>query len=842
MRLLPHEHHKLQLNALGVLAQRRLARGQCLNETESIALISTVIHELIRDGELSVARLMSLGKNMLGRRHVTPDVPFRIKELQVEGTFPDGTFLVTIHRPISTLDGDLALALYSSFCPLPSNDLFPPHPPELYAPDKQPGAIVTKFGTPNVIINKDRLSINLKVTNLGDRPVQVGSHFHFVEVNKQLQFDRGKAYGKRLNILAGTAVRFEPGASIIVALVDIGGTQYISGGSNIATGTYNKEDRHRVLENVRQAGFAHLEEMAPKESLSSGTPFSREIYVSIFGPTTGDRVRLADTDLWIEVERDMTHYGDECKFGGGKVLREGMGQATGRSDCETLDTVVTNALIVDWTGIFKADIGIKNGFIKAIGKAGNPDVMNGVSNDMVVGVNTEVIAGEGNIVVAGAQDVHVHFISPELCRQALGTGITTLVGGGTGGPAAGTTATTCTPGANHMENILAATDGFALNFAITGKGNDSESKGLEDVIEAGAAGLKIHEDWGATPASIDNCLNVADKYDVQVNIHTDTLNESGFVESTIEAFKGRTIHTYHTEGAGGGHAPDIIVVCEQNNVLPSSTNPTRPYCKNTLDEHLDMVMVCHHLDKNVPEDVAFADSRIRGETVAAEDVLHDTGAISMISSDSQAMGRIGEVVSRTWRTAHKMKTLRGHLDGADAQNQNDNERVKRYISKLNINPAMTHGIAHIVGDVQPGKLADLVMYQPQNFGVKPEIVIKGGYIAWAAVGDANASIPTVEPIISYEMFGALHKAASKNSFNFVSDISLKNGKYDSYKLDKRGLAVKKCRDVGKKDMKHNNTTPHMQVDPESYEVRADGILCTVPPSDILPMTKQFNVF
>lgn len=842
MRLFPHEHHKVQMNALGVLAQRRLARGQCLNETEAIALISTVIHELIRDGEASVAKLMTLGKNMLGRRHVTPDVPFRIKELQVEGTFPDGTFLVTIHQPISTQDGNLELALYASFFPIPSNDLFPPHPAELYAPDKQPGAIVTKLGTPDVMINKNRKKIELKVTNLGDRPVQVGSHYHFVEVNKELEFDRIKAYGKRLDLLAGTAIRFEPGASITVALVEIGGHKYISGGSNLATGVYDKAETHRIYQNVKAAGFAHKEDITARETFSSGTPFSREIYVSIFGPTTGDKVRLADTDLWIEVERDMTHYGDECKFGGGKVLREGMGQATGRGDSETLDTVITNSLIVDWTGIYKADIGIKDGFIKAIGKAGNPDVMNGVTDDMIVGVNTEVIAGEGNIVVAGAQDVHVHFISPDLCKQALGTGITTLIGGGTGGPAAGTTATTCTPGANHMENIFSALDGIALNVAFTGKGNDSGTKGLVDVIEAGAAGLKLHEDWGATPAAIDNCLAVADKYDIQVNIHTDTLNESGFVESTIEAFKGRTIHTYHTEGAGGGHAPDIIVVCEQNNVLPSSTNPTRPFCKNTLDEHLDMVMVCHHLDKNVPEDVAFADSRIRGETVAAEDVLHDTGAISMISSDSQAMGRIGEVVSRTWRTAHKMKSLRGHLEGADAENKNDNERVKRYVSKLNINPAITHGISHVVGDIQPGKLADLVMYQPQNFGVKPEIVIKGGYIAWAAVGEANASIPTVEPIISYEMFGALHKAASKNSFNFVSEISLKNGKYDSYKLDKRALAVKKCRDVSKQDMKHNSTTPKMEVDPESYEVKADGVLCTVPPSDVLPMTKQFNVF
>ncbi|MDB5299889.1 MAG: ureC, partial [Phycisphaerales bacterium] len=478
---------------------------------------------------------------------------------------------------------------------------------------------------------------------------------------------------------------------------------------------------------------------------------SRSAYADIYGPTTGDKVRLGDTDLILEVERDFAAYGDECKFGGGKTVREGMGQAAGVGDAEALDCVITNALIVDYTGIYKADVGIKDGFISAIGKAGNPDVMAGVTVGMVIGVTTEVIAGEGLILTAGGIDTHIHYICPQQAYEAIAAGLTTMVGGGTG-PATGTCATTCTPGSANLRMMLQATDALPLNFGFTGKGNTSKPEGLAEQIAAGAIGLKLHEDWGTTPAAIDCCLGVAEQHDVQVTIHTDTLNESGFVEASIAAFKGRTIHTYHTEGAGGGHAPDIIRVCGEPNVLPSSTNPTRPYTVNTLDEHLDMLMVCHHLDKNLPEDVAFAESRIRGETIAAEDVLHDLGAISIISSDSQAMGRIGEVITRTWQTADKMKRQRGRL--AQELAGSDNFRIRRYIAKYTINPAVAHGFGHLVGSIEPGKLADLVLWKPAFFGVKPEMVLKGGVIAWSQMGDPNASIPTPQPVFMRPMFGS----------------------------------------------------------------------------------------
>lgn len=522
-----------------------------------------------------------------------------------------------------------------------------------------------------------------------------------------------------------------------------------------------------IREKLLNRGFAHLPELT--ETSSEMEPFSldRETYNAMFGPTIGDRVRLGSTDLWISIEKDHTTYGDECKFGGGKTLREGMGQASGRYDAESLDTVITNALIVDWSGILKADIGIKNGYIVGIGKAGNPDVMDGVHPEMVVGSCTDVIAGEGNIITAGAIDSHVHFICPQQAFEAVASGITTVLGGGTG-PSAGTSATTCTPGKSHMRQMLQACDVLPINVGITGKGNDSDARGLQEQCLAGAAGLKLHEDWGTTPAAIDTCLRVCDEYDVQCLIHTDTLNESGFVEQTIKAFQGRTIHTYHTEGAGGGHAPDIISVVEHGNVLPSSTNPTRPYTLNTLDEHLDMLMVCHHLSKNIPEDIAFAESRIRAETIAAEDVLHDEGAISMMSSDSQAMGRCGEVILRTWNTAHKNKVQRGTLR-EDEGTGTDNFRVKRYISKYTINPAIAQGMSHVIGSVELGKLADLVLWKPANFGTKPDMVIKSGMISYKQMvkplhtifgavlmqdqGDANASIPSVEPIIMRPMFG-----------------------------------------------------------------------------------------
>jgi len=566
---------------------------------------------------------------------------------------------------------------------------------------------------------------------------------------------------------------------------------------------------------------------------------SRRAYASIFGPTTGDRVRLGDTALFLEVERDLATYGDECKFGGGKVLRDRMGQAPGVNDEIALDVVITNALIVDWTGIYKADVGIKNGRISGIGKAGNPHTMAGVTPGMIVGVTTEAIAGENLILTAGGIDTHVHFICPQLADEAIASGLTTMIGGGTG-PASGTCATTCTPGARHIELMLQATDALPVNIGLTGKGNTSRSEGLVDQIRAGAIGLKLHEDWGTAPVAIDTCLSIAEEEDVQVTIHTDTLNESGYVDDSIAMFKGRTIHAYHTEGAGGGHAPDIIKVCGEPNVIPSSTNPTRPFTVNTLEEHLDMLMVCHHLDRSIPEDVSFAESRIRGETIAAEDILHDLGAISIISSDSQAMGRIGEVVTRTWQTAHKMKIQRGRF--AVEHGENDNERIKRYVAKYTINPAIAHGIAHQVGSVEVGKLADLVLWRPAMFGIKPELVIKGGLIAWGQMGDANASIPTPQPVRMRPMFGALGRATGATSLAFVSQRALYDGVLPALKLHKNLVAVKNCRKIGKRDMKHNDALPKMEVDPETYQVRADGELLTCAPAAVLPLAQRFSLF
>jgi len=565
----------------------------------------------------------------------------------------------------------------------------------------------------------------------------------------------------------------------------------------------------------------------------------RDHYAGMFGPTAGDRIRLADTALVAEVETDATVYGDECKFGGGKVLRDGMGQAAGVSDADALDCVITNALIVDWTGIRKADVGIKRGRIAGIGKAGNPEVMAGVTGGMVVGVTTEAIAGEGLILTAGGIDTHIHFISPQQVYEAVSSGITTFIGGGTG-PATGTNATTCTPGSRHVELMLQATDTLPMNFGFLGKGNTSLPQGLEEQILAGAIGWKLHEDWGSTPAAIDCCLTAADRFDVQVAIHTDTLNESGYVDDSIAAFKGRTIHTYHTEGAGGGHAPDIIKVCGESNVLPSSTNPTRPFTVNTLDEHLDMLMVCHHLDKNMPEDVAFAESRIRGETIAAEDVLHDLGAISMMSSDSQAMGRVGEVITRTWQTAHKLRVERGRLTGE--QGDNDNLRIRRYIAKYTINPAITHGIAHEVGSVEVGKLADLVLWKPALFGVKPELVLKGGFIAWGQMGDPNASIPTPQPVAMRPMFGAYGRATGATSLAFVSQLALDRGTVAGYGLAKQAAAVRGCRGVTKRSMKLNDALPRIQVDAETYIVTADGEELRAKPADVLPLAQRYFLF
>jgi urease subunit alpha len=561
----------------------------------------------------------------------------------------------------------------------------------------------------------------------------------------------------------------------------------------------------------------------------------RRAYAEMFGPTTGDRVRLADTDLVVEVERDMTVYGEEVKFGGGKVIRDGMGQSQRRAqDCA--DTVITNALVIDWWGIVKCDVAIKDGKIAKLGKAGNPDIQPGV--DIVIGAATEIIAGEGMIVTAGGIDSHIHFICPQQIDEALMSGVTTMLGGGTG-PATGTFATTCTPGPWHIHRMLEAAEAFPMNLGFLGKGNASLLQPLVEQVEAGAIGLKLHEDWGTTPAAIDAALKTADRMDVQVAIHTDTLNESGFVETTLAAIGGRTIHTYHTEGAGGGHAPDIIKACGEPNVLPSSTNPTRPYTVNTIDEHLDMLMVCHHLDPAIAEDIAFAESRIRRETIAAEDILHDLGAFSMLSSDSQAMGRVGEVIIRTWQTAHKMKAQRGKLPEDPAGN--DNHRVKRYIAKYTINPAIAHGVGHVVGSVEPGKLADLVLWKPAFFGVKPTLIVKGGMIAAAAMGDPNASIPTPQPVHYRPMFGAFGKALS-TSMTFVSKAALKNPAVAKLKLGKPLVAVKNTRRIGKRDMKLNAAMPRIDVDPETYVVRADGELLTCEPAAMLPMAQRYFLF
>ncbi|KAG1841126.1 urease [Suillus subalutaceus] len=733
MHILPREHEKLLLH-----------------------------QERIRDGQHSVAELMQLGKTLLGRTHVLPSVPARLHEIQVEGTFPDGVFLVTVHDPICTHHGNLDEALYGSFLPIPLQDKFPAAETTIVSRESLPGAVIAK--KERVTINRGRERIKLKVTNHGDRPIQFGSHYHFTETNARLEFDRIKANGMRLDIPAGTAT---------VTLCCIGGKKAITGGNLIVT---------RMKDDLKRGAYidqGHCPDPAAFE-LHEDTTIGREEYISMYGPTVGDRVRLGDTSLWVEIESDAVGY-----IIAGKSIREGMGQNTSRHYLEPpcLDLVITNAVIIDWTGIYKADIGVKEGRIVGIGKAGNPDVMTNVTANMHVSSSTEVIAGEKLIVTAGTIDAHVHYICPQQVTEALAAGTTTMIGGG--------------------RTMLAATDGLPMNFLHA----------LEDIVRAGAGGLKLHEDWGSTPAVISNALDVGDEFDVQVNIHTDTLNESGFVESTIKAFGGRTIHTYHTEGA------DIIVVCGLENVLPSSTNPTRPYARNTLDEHLDMLM-----------DGAFAESRIRAETVAAEDVLHDTGAISMISSDSQAMGRVGEVTTRTWRTASKLKDFRGPLTELNDTSENDNGRVKRYIAKYTINPGLT-----LVGSVEVGKLADLVLWKPENFGAKPEMVLKSGVIAWAQMGDANASIPTVQPTYGRPMWGSFPPAAALNSVAFTGTIA-------SYGLAKKAEAVINCRNVTKRDMKWNDALPKMSVDPENYEVRADGVLADIEPASRLPLGKEYNFF
>jgi urease len=784
--------------------------------------------EMIRDGK-PVHELMLTGKELLGVRQVMPGVPSALHELQVEGTFPDGTKLLTVHSPICRLDGDLSLALQGSFLPVPDLAVFGPVGEETVA-----GA-VTCADEP-VELNAGRELVEVEVVNTGDRPIQVGSHYHFLETNKALEFDRELAFGRRLNVAAGNSVRFEPGEKKTITLVDIAGKKVVLGGNCLTDGPATPDRLPEVMKRVEEGGFKHKKQA----TVTAGSPLilDRANYVEIFGPTTGDLVQLGDTSLQLQVEDDLTVYGDECKFGGGKTLREGMGQATDVCAADALDYVITNALIVDSTGIIKADIGIKNGYIAGIGKAGNPDVMAGVTPGMVTGVTTEAIGGEKLIVTARGLDTHVHFICPQLADEAIASGLTTMLGGGTG-PASGTTATTCTPSPDQVKMMLQATDDMPINMAFSGKGNTARSGGLMDVLEAGAIGFKLHEDWGTTPAVIDNALGFADENDCAITIHTDTLNESGFVDSSIAAMKGRTIHTYHSEGAGGGHAPDIMTVCGLPNVLPSSTNPSMPYTVNTVDEHLDMLMVCHHLDKNIIEDVQFAESRIRGETIAAEDVLHDMGAISIMASDSQAMGRVGEVVTRTWQTADKMKKQRGSLPGDDLS---DNNRIKRYIAKYTINPAKAHGMSHVIGSVETGKLADLVLWNPANFGAKPNMVIKGGTIAWSQMGDANASIPTPQPVLMRKMFGAHGKAVGGTSLAFVSGVAAERGVGEMYGLAKTVTAVQGCRNVGKADMVLNDAMPTITIDPETFETTADGEVLRCEPATELPLTQKYFLF
>ena len=865
MQLSPRELDKLTiLSQAGALAQRRLARGCRLSQPEATALIAHVVMEKARDGCSSVAELMDSCRRLLGLNNVMPGVSKLVHEVQVECTFPDGTKLVTVPSPIVLDDGELEQALYGSFLPVPSKEKFCSMEVSSDPLDKfGPGCIWVPVDAESgknasVLLNPTKKPVLLSVTNTCDRPIQVGSHYHFIECNPYLLFDRRAAYGRRLNICSGTAIRFEPGETKTVSLVEIGGKKVIYGGNNLADGHVESVGNppEEVMQRISTLGFRHSDEADVRES--EPTLMDRMVYANTFGPTVGDRIRLGDTALVVEVEADLCSgnnghgYGDEVKFGGGKVIRDGMGQASGLTAGETLDLVITNALIIDYTGIYKADIGINDGKIVGIGKAGNPDTQDGIHPNMIVGVNTEVIAGEGSIITAGGADTHIHYICPQQAQEAIASGLTTMLGGGTG-PATGTCATTCTPAPCHLKMMMQSTDGLPLNFGFTGKGNSSKPEGLHDAVYAGACGLKLHEDWGTTPATIDCCLGVAEQYDIQVTIHTDTLNESTCCEGSLEAMKGRTIHTYHSEGAGGGHAPDIIRVCGAMNVIPSSTNPTRPYTKNTIDEHLDMLMVCHHLDKSLKEDVAFAESRIRGETIAAEDVLHDIGAISIISSDSQAMGRVGEVITRTWQTAHKMKLQRGqskedqqrkfhlYLDGV--LGLVDNERVKRYIAKYTINPCIAHGFSDILGSVEVGKVADLVLWSPAYFGAKPKMILKGGHIAWAQMGDPNASIPTTEPVYMRPQFvGISALSSAKHSFVFVSQASVDKGIVQTYGLQKNIFPVRKCRGLTKKDMKLNDATPEIKVDPETFQVTADGEHLTCKPLDKLPLAQQYYMF
>ena len=820
---------------------------------------------------------MQVGTQLLGRNQVLPGVTSLVSEVQVEATFPDGTKLLTVHNPIGREDGNLVLALEGSFLPVPDVSIFDRRRTSATTAATTttddddddygdstviPGQMLISPTLPDIEINPSRSLIELCVTNTGDRPIQVGSHYPFLETNAALVFDRKLSLGRRLNVPSGASVRFEPGERKTVTLVSLGGNNNVVCGNGLTGGVASMANWPEIEKrmNVRDGGYGNVVTTTGSSSSVAVPPgkaniISRSAYADAYGPTVGDCVRLGDTTLLARIEKDYTHYGDECKFGGGKSLREGMGQMTSVSASLALDTVITNAMIIDAKlGIIKADIGIKGNRIHNIGKAGNPDTMNGVTLtpglEMIVGPTTEVIAGEKMIVTAGGVDTHIHFICPQQCDDAIASGITTMYGGGTG-PSAGTSATTCTPSPSAMEMMLRATDDMPLNFGFSGKGNTSDASTLIDTLNAGAAGFKLHEDWGTTPMAINACLDFADQHDVQITIHTDTLNESGYVNDTLKAIAGRTIHAYHTEGAGGGHAPDIMKIVQEDNVLPSSTNPTRPFTRNTIDEHLDMLMVCHHLDSSIPEDVAFAESRIRAETIAAEDILHDLGALSMISSDSQAMGRVGEVITRTWQTADKMKKQLGTLtedtkaSGAHPDGPDDNARILRYVAKYTINPAVAHGMSHMIGSIEPGKFADLVLWKPATFGAKCEMVIKGGTIAWAQMGDPNASIPTPQPVYMRPMFGARARVAGDGggtAIAFVSGMSVNNGIKERLGLGKEVEAVIGTRNIGKADMVWNSATPDVTIDPETFEVVANGKRLWCDPVDKVPLSQRFFLF
>ncbi|EXK82028.1 urea amidohydrolase (urease) alpha subunit [Fusarium oxysporum f. sp. raphani 54005] len=750
MHYTPREVEKLLFSQAGRLAQRRLAHGKKLNHLESSALIATVLQEIIHNEDYSVADLMKLGKGILGRRHVHHSVVGTLKQMQVEGTLKTGTHLITIHNPISTDEGDLEMALYGSFLPIPTSDLFPAFNEADFHPLAMPGAI-RPADTGDIVLNAGRSRVRLTVTNQGTRAVHIGSHFHFMETNPNLDFDRGKAYGYHLDLPAGEFLRFEPNEPKTVTLVQVGGSRIIQGGSGYTKGPVDPTNVQKILQQLQQAGYRHSLEGSTGQQTVKPCSISRKKYASAYGPTTGDCIRLGSTDLWVKVEKDCTSYGDECTLGCGKTIRDGMGAASGCSDADCLDLAIINAVIIDWTGIFKADIGVKDGAIVGIGKAGNPATMDGVSDNMVIGSNTDIIDAGGKIVTAGGIDTHVHNICPQQAFEAISSGITTLFGGGTG-PSTSSTAVNGTASKKYIRQMMQACDQLPLNFGLVGKGSDSERVGLLDQIKAGVIALKLHEDFGCTPSTIDNCLNVCEEQDIQCHIHTDGLNEAGFLEQTAAIFKGRSIHVYHVEGAGGGHAPDVIKLVAYPNVLPSSTTPTMPFTTNTIDEHIDMAANCHRLSKDNPDDASFLKNRIREETISAEDILHDIGAISIMSSDSQAMGRSAEVLTCTWKAAHKNKVQRGPLD-EDKDTGADNFRVKRFISKYTINPAITQGISHAVGSIEAGKLADLVIWDPAEFGTKPFQVLKKGFITYAQMGDPNGAVADVEPLIGRPMYG-----------------------------------------------------------------------------------------